>query len=100
MLSGLKQGRVIVRACQPGRSSRYGPAIVVRDLQMAVAEFVESVTPAAVAAVKRQGVDSLGMPGFQGRINRHRQTWAKRKRAGVSLSARFCGWRAHEMHPS
>jgi hypothetical protein len=52
---GLGQG-------QPRRPARHCPAIVARNLQAFVAEIVEGLSPAAIAAVQSQGADAFVMP--------------------------------------
>src|SRR5262249_3563541 len=49
------------------------PAVVARDQESLVAEFVEGFPPAAVAAIKRQGADALRVPGFVAGVHTYGQ---------------------------
>src|SRR6478735_3051776 len=58
----LQKARVISARHEPRRATWNGPAIVSRKPQMLLAEFIERLAPAAVAAVQRHCVNALVMP--------------------------------------
>src|SRR5438876_10750031 len=68
---GLVVSRVAVVRRQPGRPAGDRPAVVARDKQVLVAELVEGLAPAAVAAIEGQGADPLRVPTFG--AGEHRQ---------------------------
>src|SRR5262245_32701772 len=68
--------RIVRRLSQPRRSSRNGPAVVPRHLQLPVAELVERFAPPAVATVQSERSNPLRMPPFGRVISRHRKLMA------------------------
>src|SRR5262249_14300393 len=58
---------------QPGGTAGDSPAIVARDLQLLVAELVEGLAPAAIAAIDRHGSDPFGVPALGAGEYRQRQ---------------------------
>ena len=82
---GFEEGRVLRMPGHPGRATGDGPAIVARDLEMSVTELVESLTPAAIAAIQGQGPDPLRVPPLGRVVGGHRQVRAQRNGTRVDL---------------
>src|SRR5262245_34411285 len=82
---------------QPGRAARNGPAVVARDQEPLVAEFVKGFSPAAVATIKRQGADALRVPALVAGVDAHGQQGTK-VHAGPG-ETRGIIRRSHRAHP-
>src|SRR5262245_64486186 len=73
---------------QPGRAAGDGPTVVSGNLQVPVAEFVEGLAPAAVAAIEGQGADPVRVPALGGVIRGNRQRRAEVDRTVRSVESR------------
>jgi len=89
----LEKCLVLVRRGEPGGTARNGPAVVARDLQVLVAELVESLAPPPVAAIQRQRPNSLMMPRLHAGEDAQRQIGRKLDRVPVEFvpRSRRCG---------
>src|SRR5262249_60945508 len=76
-----------------------GPAVVARDLEVAVAEVVERVAPAAVTAVQRQRADPFRVPAFLAGENGAGQVHAQPRRVAHGGGACVSRWGGHGNGP-